>query len=367
MANSGLVTIGAFARASGLTASALRFYADSGLLAPAIVDPVSGYRYYAQAQRERAERIRELRAIGMPLETIARVLDAGADAARLIDEHVAGLEQRVQQIRERAAELEAVLGGHPGRAVASVSGPVFASAVEQILAATAHEPDHPVLSGVHVEVAGETLTLTATDRYRLSTRTLVLDRPSPADWVATVDGDDLRLAVPELRRRHRIRLDATPRSVRFRIAPEQVRTCRILPSPFPDHRLLLGSIETARVRVVVPRDALLRTLESLRTHHVLLCASNGAVTVAGPDRAARSPVPAVVTGPDMELAFDLTTFYPAIDTAIGPDVMIDISGPALPVVVRSADNGDLTTIAMPIATPDPTRPPIDFSDPEDPS
>ncbi|WP_258718719.1 MerR family transcriptional regulator [Saccharopolyspora gloriosae] len=35
--------IGTFAQRSGMTASALRFYAGSGLLTPAKVDPVSGY------------------------------------------------------------------------------------------------------------------------------------------------------------------------------------------------------------------------------------------------------------------------------------------------------------------------------------
>lgn len=96
-----MVTIGAFARASGLTASALRFYADSGLLPPAIVDPVSGYRYYADDQLERAVAIRGLREIGMPLDTIAAVLAAGDESAgQLIDEHVAGLEQQVRRARE---------------------------------------------------------------------------------------------------------------------------------------------------------------------------------------------------------------------------------------------------------------------------
>ncbi|MGV9749492.1 MerR family transcriptional regulator [Nocardia farcinica] len=46
----GLLTIGAVARASGLTASALRFYGDCGLLAPAVVDEVTGYRYYTPEQ-----------------------------------------------------------------------------------------------------------------------------------------------------------------------------------------------------------------------------------------------------------------------------------------------------------------------------
>ncbi len=43
--------IGVFARRSGLTSSALRFYADSGLLPPAEVDGVSGCRYYLTEAR----------------------------------------------------------------------------------------------------------------------------------------------------------------------------------------------------------------------------------------------------------------------------------------------------------------------------
>ncbi|HEY9354348.1 MAG TPA: MerR family DNA-binding transcriptional regulator, partial [Nocardioides sp.] len=41
-----LLTIGAFARAVGLTASALRHYDECGLLVPAEVDSGTGYRYY---------------------------------------------------------------------------------------------------------------------------------------------------------------------------------------------------------------------------------------------------------------------------------------------------------------------------------
>ena len=55
------LTIGVFARESGLTPSALRFYDDCGLLAPASIDAQSGYRYYTRAQSQRANIIRQLR------------------------------------------------------------------------------------------------------------------------------------------------------------------------------------------------------------------------------------------------------------------------------------------------------------------
>ncbi|WP_233157028.1 MULTISPECIES: MerR family transcriptional regulator [Amycolatopsis] len=74
------LTIGAFARAAGLSPKALRLYDELGLLRPASVDPVSGYRRYAPDQLERARLIGWLRRTGMPLARISRAL-AGPDPA----------------------------------------------------------------------------------------------------------------------------------------------------------------------------------------------------------------------------------------------------------------------------------------------
>ncbi|MGI8446018.1 MAG: MerR family DNA-binding transcriptional regulator [Streptosporangiaceae bacterium] len=49
-----MLTIGEFARASRLSPKALRLYDELGLLTPARVDPVSGYRLYEPGQLERS-------------------------------------------------------------------------------------------------------------------------------------------------------------------------------------------------------------------------------------------------------------------------------------------------------------------------
>lgn len=72
------LTIGQFSRRSGLSYKALRLYDLSGLLPPAQVDPVTGYRRYALEQLERARRISLLRQLEMPLATVAELL-AGTD------------------------------------------------------------------------------------------------------------------------------------------------------------------------------------------------------------------------------------------------------------------------------------------------
>jgi PPM family protein phosphatase len=69
----GLMSSGAFARASGLSRKALRLYDELGLLPPAEVDPRSGYRFYQPAQLEQARLVAWLRRLGMPLAAIRSV------------------------------------------------------------------------------------------------------------------------------------------------------------------------------------------------------------------------------------------------------------------------------------------------------
>jgi PPM family protein phosphatase len=101
-----LVTIGAFARASRLSPKALRLYDSLGLLTPAHVDEVSGYRFYRADQLERARLVAWLRRLGMPLARIRVVCDLAADAP----------EQAAEQIAAYWAETEAELASRRGLA-----------------------------------------------------------------------------------------------------------------------------------------------------------------------------------------------------------------------------------------------------------
>ena len=189
-----------------------------------------------------------------------------------------------------------------GEPAVATRGVLLASAIEQVLTATTLDPDLPVLNGVYLEAQVDELVLTATDRYRLTTRTL---RHWEADspWAATVHADDLRAGTSWLRRRHhRVSVHATADRVLFTDESGEHRACRTLPTEFPDFRRML------------------------------------------PQR-----FPATVTGPGLDIEFDFITLHPAIEAAIGPDLMLDFADHDQSVVIRSADDGDLTTLAMPIA------------------
>jgi DNA-binding transcriptional MerR regulator len=108
-----LLTIGAFAARSRLSAKALRLYDRLGLLAPAHVDEATGYRYYRAGQAERARLVALLRQLDMPLARIAEVVEAtdGDTAAGLLAAYWADVERRIAGQRTLAAYLRGRLSG----------------------------------------------------------------------------------------------------------------------------------------------------------------------------------------------------------------------------------------------------------------
>jgi DNA-binding transcriptional MerR regulator len=75
--------IGDFSKIGRVPVSALRFYADQGLLRPAQVDPATGYRYYTLDQLPRLHRLLALKDLGLSLDQIAQVLQANPSAEQL--------------------------------------------------------------------------------------------------------------------------------------------------------------------------------------------------------------------------------------------------------------------------------------------
>ena len=114
------MTIGDFSRATRLSAKALRFYRQMGLLEPAWVDPVNGYRVYRVGQISDAQVIRDFRSLQMPVDLIREVLAAEDITARnaLIATHLAQMEAQLEQTRAAVASLRGLLT--PGIAPLSV-------------------------------------------------------------------------------------------------------------------------------------------------------------------------------------------------------------------------------------------------------
>ena len=111
-----LVPIGRFSRMTRLSVKALRRYDESGLLVPAHVDPSSGYRYYSLGQANRAEAIRILRSVDMPLDEIRSILDVDDPevAQRQLLAHRERLAERLAEQERRLAYLGTLIERRDG-------------------------------------------------------------------------------------------------------------------------------------------------------------------------------------------------------------------------------------------------------------
>jgi DNA-binding transcriptional MerR regulator len=223
-------SIGEMARDSGLSVSALRFYDGAGVLAPASVDPVSGYRRYAPDQLGEARLLARLRRTGMPLADVRLAL-AGWSAAdtdlvhRLLRAHLRRLERGLADARSEFSEVRALLTNreHPmtppetTTVRTTTDARSLAAALDAVRFAAGTDPELPMLGGVLFDIEGGTLHAVATDRYRLAVagtattghagRRVQATVPTPlADAMRallhegtahlTLDGDDVTLETP---------------------------------------------------------------------------------------------------------------------------------------------------------------------------
>jgi DNA-binding transcriptional MerR regulator len=69
-----MFSIGEFSKLGRVTVDTLRHYDALGLLKPAKVDPITGYRYYSARQLMSLNRIVALKEVGFSLDEIARIL-----------------------------------------------------------------------------------------------------------------------------------------------------------------------------------------------------------------------------------------------------------------------------------------------------
>jgi DNA-binding transcriptional MerR regulator len=111
-----LLPIGRFSKMTRRSGKALRRYDDLGLLVPAVVDPFSSYRYYTYSQANRAEAIRMLRRLEVPLEQIRELLAADDPeiVGKLLEMHRGDLEERLEKHRRMLAFIERLIERREG-------------------------------------------------------------------------------------------------------------------------------------------------------------------------------------------------------------------------------------------------------------
>jgi DNA-binding transcriptional MerR regulator len=103
------MTIGALARRLRVSPRALRHYESLGLLRPSRVDARTGYRFYGDAELARGLQIEQLKAAGLPLATIAHILDDAVPLVEALDAHRSRLVGAIAEHRTHLSVVDAML------------------------------------------------------------------------------------------------------------------------------------------------------------------------------------------------------------------------------------------------------------------
>lgn len=333
-----LLTIGAFARAVGLAPSTLRYYDECGLLRPAEVDDATGYRYYTPELERRAQAVAQMRDAGLSVEDMRTALDGNvADRRRILREVLAEQEALAARRAVLLGELLAEQSEVRQAWAITVDGPVLAAAIRQVRAAADTDPASP-LSGVLLDVAAGTIDVVATNRYWMAVRTLPT---SLADQVRVVVSLPDAVCLCTLLDRHdRATLD---------LGGDQIgvggQVLGVRDVAYPAHRMLLAGLAPATTRVVVPRAELVATVEAVGHAEFDLDVTPDGIRVGERD------LPGTVDVPGMSLRLGSALTRRALESSLGPDVVLYMASDSRPVRITSPSQPGFLALLMPVARP----------------
>lgn len=104
-----MFTIGQVAKKYGLSRSTLLYYDSIGLLAPSGRSE-SNYRLYSQMDLDRMDRIRLFRSAGLPLDSIAGLVDKqGSEIDSTLEQRLFSINKEIQALRNQQKVILKIL------------------------------------------------------------------------------------------------------------------------------------------------------------------------------------------------------------------------------------------------------------------
>jgi DNA polymerase-3 subunit beta len=236
----------------------------------------------------------------------------------------------------------------------TIASELFATAVNQVAVAAGRDDSLPTLTGIHIDITKEIITLAATDRYRLAVREI--------NWTP----NDPELTTTALLRARTLadaaRTIANTKSVSIAIAPTssnerlvgfaseaKTMTSRQLDGSFPPYRHLLPSETSANAVIEVAKllDSVRRVaLVTDKTVPLRLKFNNNTLQLeagAGDEAQATEELEIIYTGEAIDIAFNptfLTDGLSALGTAY---VNIAFTGSNKPAMLTGKSKPDSGT------------------------
>jgi DNA polymerase-3 subunit beta len=232
-----------------------------------------------------------------------------------------------------------------------VASDVFATAVAQVAIAAGRDDSLPTLTGVHIEINEDTVTLAATDRYRLAVREFNWQPTAPGvSTTALLRGRTIADAAKSLTGSKNVSLSFAPTSSNDRLAgfsgEGKSMTSRMLDGTFPPYRHLLPQdvTTTAIVEVAPFLDSVRRVaLVTDKTVPLRLEFANNSVSLeagAGEEAQATEAIEILLNGEPISIAFNPVFLADGLQAVGTSFVQISFTGSNKPAILTGKSDRD---------------------------
>lgn len=229
-------------------------------------------------------------------------------------------------------------------------------AINQVVFATAQDETRPVLTGVLCRLHGSSLTLVATDSYRLAERTIPLTKPVGKEVSCIIPARTLS----EVSRLLELSLD----SVLLTLAQTQVSfsfgnytlVSRVLEGTYPDYKQIIPKKTTTSTQVSLGAlQSALKLAHSFSrdiSHNVrIIFSPDGPLHITATSINIGDTVNSVestTTGEKLEIAFNAKFILDTLAVMPGDTVTIKCAGKASPAIIIPSLQTDYMTLVMPL-------------------
>ena len=232
-----------------------------------------------------------------------------------------------------------------------VASDIFATAVAQVAIAAGRDDSLPTLTGVHIEINEETVTLAATDRYRLAVREFNWQPTSPGvSTTSLLRGRTIADAAKSLTGSKNVSLSFAPATSNDRLAgfsgEGKSMTSRMLDGTFPPYRHLLPQdvTTTAIVEVAPFLDSVRRVaLVTDKTVPLRLEFANNSVSLeagAGEEAQATEAIEILLNGEAISIAFNPVFLADGLQAVGTSFVQISFTGSNKPAILMGKSERD---------------------------
>jgi len=234
-------------------------------------------------------------------------------------------------------------------------GNALADTIERVARAASRDEVRPILTGVLVTAEERTLTMVATDSYRLSVKHTELEQPVSQQLEANVPARALRelARIVSSESVEEVEIALLANQVVFRAGGVLVSS-RLIEGQFPSYRQLIPDSFEHDVRL--PRSELLEVARRIgqlaqRNAPLKLGFAEGELTISAEtpevgDAAEAMPVP--FSGEPMEIAFNPEFLIAGIESIESEELVLRLSSPLRPGLLRPVEGDDYSYLVMPI-------------------